>query len=481
MANSIEPFPVKSQVSVKVRPSNRPTPPSQRLKASAYRQKKRSLLLKGLVWGTAFSTTALLSGLAGVGVAFFTPLGSPISLTRTTDLPGGNFSILATGENWNALFPYHLGRPVNILVMGIDRVEDAPPDSLQAFAGRSDTMLLLRFDPTDNTLKLLSIPRDTRVDIPRFGYTKINDANVYGGPALAANVVSNTLNDVPIDRYVRVTTNAFRELVDLVGGIEVFVPRPMVYKDVTQKLDINLAEGLQVLNGDQAEQFARFRKDANGDIGRVQRQEILLTSLQKRLNNPTIIPRIPQAINILQKSVDTNLTMEEILALANFGRQLDKAQIHMVMLPGRFSQPDEFDGRSYWILSNSGRDRVMDQYFGLNEQTQTDVTSDRSIKRLSIALQNATDDPALLEKVQNYLRQNNFRNVYTIHDAPQLLGETEIVAQKGDLRSANHLQALLGLGRVEASSTGDLASDLTLRIGLDASHWVNDSSVPTNP
>lgn len=481
MANSIEPFPVKSQVSVKVRPSNRPTPPSQRLKASAYRQKKRSLLLRGLVWGTAFSTTALLSGLAGVGVAFFTPLGSPISLTRTTDLPGGNFSILATGENWNALFPYHLGRPVNILVMGIDRVEDAPPDSLQAFVGRSDTMLLLRFDPTDNTLKLLSIPRDTRVDIPRFGYTKINDANVHGGPALAANVVSNTLNNVPIDRYVRVTTNAFRELVDLVGGIEVFVPRPMVYKDVTQKLDINLAEGLQVLNGDQAEQFARFRKDANGDIGRVQRQEILLTSLQKRLNNPTIIPRIPQAINILQKSVDTNLTMEEILALANFGRQLDKAQIHMVMLPGRFSQPDEFDGRSYWILSNSGRDRVMDQYFGVNEQTQTDVTSDRSIKRLSIALQNATDDPALLEKVQNYLRQNNFRNVYTIHDAPQLLGETEIVAQKGDLRSANHLQALLGLGRVEASSTGDLASDLTLRIGLDASHWVNNPPVPTNP
>lgn len=481
MANSIEPFPVKSQVSVKVRPSNRPTPPSQRLKASAYRQKKRSLLLRGLVWGTAFSTTALLSGLAGVGVAFFTPLGSPISLTRTTDLPGGNFSILATGENWNALFPYRLGRPVNILVMGIDRVEDAPPESLQAFAGRSDTMLLLRFDPTDNTLKLLSIPRDTRVNIPRFGYTKINDANVHGGPALAANVVSNTLNNVPIDRYVRVTTNAFRELVDLVGGIEVFVPRPMVYKDVTQKLDINLAEGLQVLNGDQAEQFARFRKDANGDIGRVQRQEILLTSLQKRLNNPTIIPRIPQAINILQKSVDTNLTMEEILALANFGRQLDRAQIHMVMLPGRFSQPDEFDGRSYWVLSDSGRDRVMDQYFGLNEQTQTDGTSDRLIKGLSIALQNATDDPALLEKVQNYLRQNNFHNVYTIYDAPQLLGETEIVAQKGDLRSANNLQALLGLGRVEASSTGDLASDLTLRIGLDASHWVNNPPVPTNP
>ncbi|MFM7577342.1 MAG: LCP family protein, partial [Microcystaceae cyanobacterium] len=73
---------------------------------------------------------------------------------------------LLAGNNWQALFPYRLARPVNILVMGIDRVEDAPPASLAAFDGRSDTLLLLRFDPTDNTLKMLSIPRDTRVEIP---------------------------------------------------------------------------------------------------------------------------------------------------------------------------------------------------------------------------------------------------------------------------------------------------------------------------
>jgi anionic cell wall polymer biosynthesis LytR-Cps2A-Psr (LCP) family protein len=123
-------------------------------------------------------------------------------------------------------FPYKIARPVNILVMGIDRVPEAPKNSAAVFAGRSDTMLLLRLDPADNSLRMLSIPRDTQVNIPGVGLAKINDANVEGGAALAARVVSRSLNDVPIDRYVRVTTEAFRELVDLVGGIEVFVPYP---------------------------------------------------------------------------------------------------------------------------------------------------------------------------------------------------------------------------------------------------------------
>ncbi len=483
---SIEPFPLKSRVSVRPRPTGQPTPPTQRGKGSkkssskSLHSKQRSPLLSGLMWGITFSFTALVSAAAGVAVAFLSPDWSPsqIFLTKTTELPGKK-NMLAQDHRWNSLLPYTLSRPVNVLVMGIDRVLDAPPDSVQSFAGRSDTMLLLRFDPADDSLRVLSIPRDTRVRIPNIGYRKINDANAEGGPALAAKVVSQTFNEVPIDRYVRVTTNAFRELVDLVGGIEVYVPKPMHYRDMTQKLEINLEPGLQTLNGDQAEQFARFRKDAIGDIGRVQRQEILLKALQNKLNNPTIIPRIPQAIDILQRSVDTNLSMEEILALANFGRQLTKEQVQMVMLPGRFSQPEEFEKASYWILSESGRDRVMDQYFGIENPSQNQ--SYRSIERLSIAIQNTTDDPTLAQRVRNYLRQQNFRNVYEITSSPQGIEKTEIIAQQGDLKAARSLHRLLGLGQVEASSTGDLGSDITIRIGSDAAQWVENSGfVRTN-
>ena len=264
------------------------------------------------------------------------------------------------------------------------------------------------------------------------------------------------------------------ELVDLVGGVEVFVPYHMQYEDKTQKLKIDLEAGRQILTGEEAEHFARFRKDSYGDIGRVQRQQILLKALRQRLTSPTIIPRIPQAIGLLEKHIDTNLTWEEILALVNFGRQIERDRVQMVMLPGRFSQAEEFDNLSYWVVSQNGRDQVMQQYFGITPQWQS--TRRRSPNRVRIALQNATDDPGLVNQVREYLAKQNIKNVYIIRDSPQLLRETEIVVQKGDFEAANHLQTVLGIGLVEASSTGDLDSQLTLRVGLDAKDLVLSDS-----
>lgn len=211
-----------------------------------------------------------------------------------------------------ALLPYSFNRPINVLVMGLDQSETG--EQAEKFDTRSDTLLLLRFDPLEGTTSLLSIPRDTQVAIPGYGTTKINAANVFGGPALAADVVSRTLNDVPIDRYLRIDTTAFKELVDLVGGVEVYVPKPMRYTDNTQKLYIDLPAGRQTLNGDQAEQFARFRYDELGDIGRVQRQQMLLRALREKLANPLILTKAPDLVKVLQKYVDTNLSFEELMA-----------------------------------------------------------------------------------------------------------------------------------------------------------------------
>ena len=184
-------------------------------------------------------------------------------MSQSEKLWGQAFQSLP-GREWHSLLQYKLDRPMTLLVMGIDRVLDVPNDSPRAFSGRSDTMLLLRFDPSVRSLRLLSIPRDSRVRIPGYGHRKINVANVYGGGELASSVVSNTLNDVTVDGYLRVTTDAFKQLVDLVGGVEVFVPYQMTYRDVTQNLEIDLPAGKQTLNGEQAEQFARFVKMDSG-------------------------------------------------------------------------------------------------------------------------------------------------------------------------------------------------------------------------
>ncbi|MGB3206096.1 MAG: LCP family protein, partial [Crinalium sp.] len=294
---------------------------------------------------------------------------------------------------------------------------------------------------------------------------KINQANADGGATLAARVVHHTLNNVPIDRYVRVTTGAFRELVDLLGGVDVFVPEPMSYQDNTQNLHIDLAPGWQTLNGEQAEQFARFRNHNNGDIGRVQRQQALLKSLRARLQTPAMVPRLPKLIRVLSKYIDSNLSLEETLALGTFGLTLQQDNFKMVLLPGRFSNPREYSA-SYWIMDSMGKDRIMRDYFA-QESTHTLLAANPSANQLRIAIQNTTGQPRINQKVIEFLRTKGFYNVYLVNDWSESQQQTEIIAQQGDVKAAIALQNILGLGKIEASSIGDIKSDITIRVGKD--------------
>ncbi|WP_224411658.1 LCP family protein [Oscillatoria salina] len=422
---------------------------------------------KWCFWSAAFIATATISAIVGATIAMLAQPPQFSSFLKPKSFLISNSDRKSDKDPWGALLQYNLARPVNILVMGIDRVPDADLNSAEVFDGRSDTMLLLRFDPTDHSLRMLSIPRDTRVEFSELEIPKINQANADGGPSLAARVVSKTLNNVRIDRYIRVTTDAFVELVDLVGGVEVYVPEKMFYVDVTQKLEIDLEPGWQTLNGDEAEQFARFRNDNKGDIGRVQRQQILLTALKQRLQNPAILPRLPKAVRIVGQYLDTNLSTEEMLALVSFALDLEKDDVKMVMLPGRFSAPEEYNA-SYWIMSETGRDRIMREYFDVYTDTSDEEENfRRPVTRVRIALQNATDDPEVIYRVANYLEKKEFYNLYFASEEPEQLTNTEIIVQKGDLEAANTLKKVLGLGTVEANSTGDLDSDLTIKVGRD--------------
>lgn len=428
---------------------------------------------KRFLWSASFFAAASLSATVGATVAMVGPLPSIPNVFSTTEKVATAGTPIPTGTGGSTknkattpLFQYQIERPVNILVLGIDRVLDAEKGSDEIFNGNSDTMLLLRFDPTDNTVRMLSIPRDTQVFIDGVGVAKINSANSRGGAELATHVVSNTLNNVPIDRYVRVTNDAFKDLVDLVGGVEVFVPYPMSYTDVTQNLKIDLKPGWQTLDGDRAEQFSRFRMDEYGDIGRVQRQQVLLKALRERLKSPAVVPRLPQAVQMALQYVDTNLSLEEMMALVNFGMSLEKEKIKMVLLPGRFSNTDEFEGISYWLMSRRGRDRIVSEYF--ERDGDYVVESDRSHNRIRIALQNATNDSQLPELAAKHIDEVGFGNLYHAQSqSARLLRKTQIVVQQGDIEAAKALQEALGFGEIQADSTGDLGSEITIRIGSD--------------
>ena len=381
--------------------------------------------MKWLLRSVVFGGTAAIAATAGLVAALTTPL--PAAIAPQHDQP------LAFNDLWKqGLLSYKVDHPVNVLVMGIDLPldlpENAPANQANVFAGRSDTMLLVRVDPTQNTANIMSIPRDTQVELPGQGTEKINYANVLGGSKLAAQVVSQNLSGVPIDRYVRVSTGAFRELVDLLGGVQVNVPIDMKYDDETQHLHINLKKGLQTLNGAQAEQFARFRNDGNGDIGRVQRQQQMIHALREKLTNPMMVARLPTAIELFKKYIDTNLSPEEMLSLVSFGLNLQKDNLHMVMLPGRFSDPDEYVA-SYWLMDQTGKDQVMQEFFDISSVA---VLSQRTnFDNARIAVQNASHDPALADRAAAYLQAQGFSNVYLVDDSPEQESKTQIIVQRG--------------------------------------------------
>jgi polyisoprenyl-teichoic acid--peptidoglycan teichoic acid transferase len=423
---------------------------------------KKSPAAHWIIRSGIFLGIAMSAAMVGSLVAVNLPLPGAVSPKEGRRLLG---DLVKSG------FQYQVSRPVNVLVMGIDRVPNATDGSPESFSGRSDTMLLLRVDPQKESVSMLSIPRDTQVDIPGLGVTKINQANASGGPLLARESVSNALNDVKVDRYVRISTNAFRELVDKLGGVRVYVPQPMVYTDNTQKLKIDLAQGWQTLNGSQAEQFARFRKDDLGDIGRVQRQQSMIKALRGQVNNPFTIARIPSIIRDMQKYVDSNLSFEEMVALVNFGLKMEQKDFKMVLLPGRFSSADEFKA-SYWIMDEAGRDRILQDQFQVATAPDeapalaTTPESDPALT-LRIAVQNAAENPNAARRIANFLTEKGYQNVFTIEPWSAQENNTQVIAQNGQTKAATSLRDVLVVGEVESASTGDIDSDLTIRVGND--------------
>lgn len=435
--------------------------------------KRRSRLPRLLALGIALVGVASASAVAGALLA--------VSLSAQPllqeDLSTSDAELFDQGEPIAAggtLRLPRLTRPVNILVLGMKvlstDVDEVPPELqnlgyhalVNSFDGLSDTMLLLRFNPQTQQLVVLSLPRDTRTYV-RGRLTKLNEANRDGGPALAAESVSDLLGGIAIDRYVRINVQGVEKLVDALGGVTVDVPKDMKYQDDSQHLYINLKAGEQQLNGDQALQFLRFRYDNNGDIGRIQRQQMLMRAMVEQALNPTTIARLPKILGVIQSHVDTNLSVEELLALVGYAAQTNRSNMELLMLPGDFSRPGDF-ALSYWLPRHGEIDALVDQYFGYG--TQQGATTDEPAS-VRIAIQDSTDNPVAVQALVDTLRDSGYSNVYVDNALTNPLPMTRVVAQQGDRASAEIIYRFIGIGEVRVESTGALHSDITIQVGED--------------
>ncbi len=428
-----------------------------------------------------FTGVAMLSATAGAILAM-TMSSTPLLQRKLSPAEAAVFS---KGElsSVNSLQLPELTRPVNILVLGAkvltSDVDDASSQQqlgyhalVNSFDGLTDTMLLLRFTPATKRVVLLSIPRDTRVEIPGHGVSKINAANSLGGPALSAQSVSNLLGGVGIDRYVTINVQGVEALIDALGGVTVDVPKDMKYQDDSQHLYVNLKAGRQHLNGNQALQLLRFRNDELGDIGRVQRQQMVMRALSEQTLNPTILARLPKILSVIRSHIDTNLTVEELFALVAFGTSVNRSNMQMLIMPGDYGDIETY-GTSYWLPNMAQIPNLAAQFF------ETGATSGDGLgaANLRVAVQSRTQT-VTPESIAALLERSGYTNVYPSDAYGEPLKTTRIIAQQGDVKSAEAVRQILGLGEVLVDGTGDLTSDVTVQVGTDWAQRQSPAQLP---
>lgn len=243
----------------------------------------------------------------------------------------------------------------NILVLGVDSNGNNTDPFLST---RSDTILIANIDPFNHSVNIISIPRDSKVYLANGkGVQKINHAHAIGGIDLTKRTIEETLG-IKIDRYIIVNAQGVRKLVDTIGGIPIYIEKPLHYNDYAGKLHINLEKGTHKLNGEQVENYLRYRNDGLGDIGRTSRQQWFLKSLIETLQKPSVIPQIPEALRLAATYVKTDMSLYELSHFAVFVRDINMDLVETATLPGG---PSEKGPISYWILDPEKTQDLVDR------------------------------------------------------------------------------------------------------------------------
>lgn len=265
--------------------------------------------------------------------------------------------------------PLNLSQNINILILGTDQRTKNEPS-------RSDVMILVNINPQTKKINLMSIPRDSRVEIPGHGYDKINSAfnSDYfndGGVKLSIKTVENMLGlkDGSIPYYVVVNFTGFEKVIDALGGVTIDVKERMVYYSWAGDVKIDLKPGVQHLNGEQALEYARFRYDAYGDftvgengevLGRVARQDELIKALIDQTKDIRTIWKFPTIAKTIGDAVQTNLTPSQIAKLVLLLKDDTSKDLITVNFPGK---PDYIDEISYVIPDYAKLKEIGAQYF----------------------------------------------------------------------------------------------------------------------
>lgn len=293
------------------------------------------------------------------------------------------------------IFPFHsdmLGYDrLNVLAVGTDSVETQ---------GRADTILVLSVDPKTKDTILFSIPRDMRVLIPGKGVDKINHAFAYGGINLLEKTVEE-FTGLNIQYYGVADFESFRYIIDALNGVDIYVEKDMHYTDNAGALKINLHRGQQVLDGEKALEYVRFRSDALGDLGRIQRQQKLINAIIEKILNIENMTKIPALINSITDYINTNINPNDIITLAKIMKDVDRSKIWVETIQG---EPQYINGVSYLVPDAT------------EVKNRIDNLLNNNFRGLKIEILNGSPIPGIANRIAQKLKEHGF-NVINIDNA----------------------------------------------------------------
>ncbi|GIN90659.1 transcriptional regulator LytR [Siminovitchia terrae] len=234
--------------------------------------------------------------------------------------------------------------PFSVLMLGIDEREGDK--------GRSDTMIVITVNPEKKSMEMLSIPRDTRVEIVGKGIDdKINHAYAFGGIEMSMNTIEKYL-DIPIDYYIKVNMEGFKEIVDSVGGVIVNNDLDFIYEGS------HFTKGDLTLNGTEALKYSRMRyDDPRGDFGRQLRQRQIIQAVMKKGANVSTLWKYDDMLKAVGNNVETNISFDEMKSIQkNYGEA--RKQVEQLQIDGSGAK---IDGIWYYIVPEEERVSVQNK------------------------------------------------------------------------------------------------------------------------
>lgn len=244
----------------------------------------------------------------------------------------------------------------NILILGID--EGA--GDLEGDGQNADTIFVLSFSNETGKSRLLSIPRDTWIDMKYSGAGRLGNMYQLGGASMMVRQVS-TLLGISIHQYIIIDMGTFADLINVLGGLDIYVEQDMDYDDPESGLSIHLKQGYQHLDGDAAQKYLRFKGEKLGDVGRVQRQQKFIKALYEKVLQLETIPKLPAIADIFRNRLTTSAEIFDSAHLANVLRHMSSETPTTTMLPGS-ADPD-----GVWIPNVEAIDAKMSEMFPDNQ------------------------------------------------------------------------------------------------------------------